>query len=108
MILSEIEKWRDTYIIEVYHQRVHSSLKMSPIRKYEEGIFGTADKPGTGLPHADHRRRPAAVSIGRAARCGKDRDGILQASSLLEHYLKRPPCPSHIHPSARRGADAAS
>jgi putative transposase len=50
MTLSEFEKWLATYIVEVYHQRVHSSLKMSPIRKYEEGIFGTAEKPGTGLP----------------------------------------------------------
>jgi putative transposase len=36
--------------VEVYHQRLHSSLKMSPVRKYEEGVFGNSDKPGTGLP----------------------------------------------------------
>jgi putative transposase len=50
MTLSEFEKWIAIYIVEAYHQRVHSSLKMSPIKKYEEGIFGTKDKPGTGLP----------------------------------------------------------
>jgi putative transposase len=50
MTLSEFEKWLTIYIVEIYHQRVHSSLKMSPVRKYEEGIFGTEDKPGTGLP----------------------------------------------------------
>ncbi|HEX8633975.1 MAG TPA: Mu transposase C-terminal domain-containing protein [Pyrinomonadaceae bacterium] len=50
MTLSEFEKWLATFIVEVYHQRIHSSLKMSPVRKYEEGIFGTSDKPGTGLP----------------------------------------------------------
>jgi putative transposase len=50
MTLSELEKWLSIFIVEVYHQRVHSSLKMSPVRKYEEGIFGTDDKPGTGLP----------------------------------------------------------
>jgi putative transposase len=50
MTLSEFEKWLATFIVEVYHQRVHSSLKMSPVKKYEEGIFGTKDKPGTGLP----------------------------------------------------------
>jgi putative transposase len=50
MTLSEFEKWLAIYIVEVYHQRVHSSLKMSPIKKYEEGIFGRKDKPGTGLP----------------------------------------------------------
>jgi putative transposase len=50
MTLSEFEKWLATFIVEVYHQRVHSSLKMSPVKKYEEGVFGTKDKPGTGLP----------------------------------------------------------
>jgi putative transposase len=50
MTLSEFEKWLTTYIVEVYHQRVHSSLKMSPVRKYEEGILGPSDRAGTGLP----------------------------------------------------------
>jgi len=50
MTLSELEKWLAIFVVEVYHQRIHSALKMSPIRKYEEGIFGTKDRPGTGLP----------------------------------------------------------
>lgn len=50
MTLSELERWLTTYVVEVYHQRFHSTLKMSPIKKYEEGIFGTKDRPGTGLP----------------------------------------------------------
>lgn len=50
MTLSEFEKWLAIYIVEVYHQRVHSALGMSPIRKYEEGVFGTKEKPGTGIP----------------------------------------------------------
>lgn len=50
MTLFELEKWLATYIVEVYHQRVHSALKMSPVKKYEQGIFGTKDQPGVGLP----------------------------------------------------------
>jgi len=50
MTLFEFEKWLATYIVEVYHQRVHSALKMSPVKKYEQGIFGTKDLPGIGLP----------------------------------------------------------
>lgn len=50
MTLSELETWLTEYITGVYHQRVHSALKMSPIKKYEEGILGLKDKPGTGLP----------------------------------------------------------
>lgn len=50
MTLTEFEKWLATFIVEIYHQRIHSRLKTSPVKKYEEGIFGTGDKPGTGIP----------------------------------------------------------
>lgn len=50
MTLSEFEKWLATFIVEVYHQRVHNSLHTSPVKKYEQGIFGTKDEPGVGLP----------------------------------------------------------
>lgn len=39
-----------TFIVQVYHQRVHSSLNMPPMEKYRQGIFGTKDMPGRGLP----------------------------------------------------------
>jgi putative transposase len=46
----ELERWIADLIVNVYHRRVHSSLGMSPLEKYEEGILGTATKPGRGLP----------------------------------------------------------
>lgn len=50
LTLQELETWLATYIIEVYHQRVHSGIGMSPLRKYEEGVFGSNGRPGCGLP----------------------------------------------------------
>lgn len=50
MTLSEFERWLATYIVEIYHCREHSSLGVSPLDKLKEGIFGTAQKPGSGLP----------------------------------------------------------
>lgn len=50
MTLNEFERWLATYIVEVYHQRAHSSLGMSPVSKLKEGVFGCSTKPGTGLP----------------------------------------------------------
>lgn len=50
LTLSELEKWLATYITEVYHQRIHTGIGMPPIKKYEEGIFGTKNRPGTGMP----------------------------------------------------------
>jgi putative transposase len=48
--LSEFEKWLTIYIVEIYHQKLHSAIKTTPARKYEDGIFGTKNNPGIGLP----------------------------------------------------------
>jgi putative transposase len=37
-------------ITEIYHQRLHRELGTSPITRYQEGIFGTAERPGRGVP----------------------------------------------------------
>lgn len=50
LTLSEFETWLATYIAKVYHLRIHDSLRMAPIEKYREGIFGDSQRPGIGLP----------------------------------------------------------
>lgn len=50
LTLTELERWLLIYITGVYHQRFHSGIQCSPIKKYEEGIFGSAKVPGSGLP----------------------------------------------------------
>lgn len=47
---SEFEGWLVTLICKVYHQRLHSSIGMTPQRKWEIGIFGNNETQGTGLP----------------------------------------------------------
>jgi len=48
--LSELEKWLITFICKVYHQRRHSNIGMSPVKKWEIGTMGNADTPGRGIP----------------------------------------------------------
>jgi putative transposase len=48
--LKELETWLATFFVEVYHQRVHSALGMSPAEKYLQGVLGTKDQAGTGIP----------------------------------------------------------
>lgn len=48
--LEELDTWLATFFVEVYHQRLHSSLSMSPAQKYLQGILGTKDQAGTGIP----------------------------------------------------------
>lgn len=48
--LSEFEAWLAVYVAQVYHQRKHSSLGTTPLARYREGVFGTEQRPGVGLP----------------------------------------------------------
>jgi putative transposase len=49
--IKELEKWLATFITGVYHNRMHKSIKSSPIAKYNEGIYGSDTQIGIGLSH---------------------------------------------------------
>lgn len=49
MTKSEFEEWLVTLICKVYHQRRHSGIGMSPMKKWEVGVFGNAEVQGVGL-----------------------------------------------------------
>ena len=46
------------YIAKVYAHKFHAGIKTTPLAKYKEGILGTADRPGVGLP--DRLAEPTA------------------------------------------------
>jgi len=48
--LKEFEEILLIYITQIYHQRFHNGINTTPLAKYMEGIFGSADRPGTGYP----------------------------------------------------------
>lgn len=50
MTRSEFEVWLMNLICKIYHQKVHSKLGMTPLKKWEYGIFGDAVDPGVGVP----------------------------------------------------------
>lgn len=50
LTLAEFETWLAVQIVEVYHQQRHAGMGMPPIKRYEQGIFGTDEQPGIGLP----------------------------------------------------------
>lgn len=49
LTFAELEKWIVTWITKVYHHQKHSELRMSPLQKWEDGIWGTLAEPGVGL-----------------------------------------------------------
>ncbi len=50
MTKSEFETWLVGWICNVYHERLHKGIGMSPRKKWEIGIFGNADVQGVGVP----------------------------------------------------------
>ncbi len=55
---SEFEHWLTIYITKYYHRKLHSSINLPPIKKYEQGLlYGDQERP-TGLPDpiGDERR----------------------------------------------------
>ncbi|MEP5071303.1 MAG: Mu transposase C-terminal domain-containing protein, partial [Crocinitomicaceae bacterium] len=58
LTINDLEKWLLIFITQVYHKRIHSSIHISPIQKYEEGIVGNQETLGTGLqPRILNERR---------------------------------------------------
>lgn len=55
--LDEFEKWLLVFITKIYHQRKHSSLEMSPLEKYKEGVLGSNNVLGRGISPRIHDYR---------------------------------------------------
>ena len=51
MTLFEFETWITEFIVNVYHKKVHSELGMSPNEKYKQGVLGSDNSLGSGLPN---------------------------------------------------------
>lgn len=92
MTLTEFERWLVNYIVNVYHERPHSSLDMPPVQKYSEGILGNDQNIGTGLPEIiedeEKLRMCLLPSIERAIkRDGVVIDGIKYYHDVLRSWI---------------------
>lgn len=50
LTLDELEKWLLTYITQVYHKRLHTTLGKSPEAQWHMGIYGDGINYGMGIP----------------------------------------------------------
>ncbi|MDQ2069817.1 Mu transposase C-terminal domain-containing protein [Natronospira bacteriovora] len=48
LTLRELEEWLLHLAVGMYHNKVHSQLETTPLKKYEQGILGTDEQPGIG------------------------------------------------------------
>jgi putative transposase len=47
--IKELETWLANYLVGVYHQRLHTGIKTTPLARWKEGINGSATQIGVGL-----------------------------------------------------------
>lgn len=82
--LSEFEKWFATLVVEVYHQRNHSALGMSPLRRYEQ-----ASRKGPRPMPDMHRLRLDFLPCAERSvqRYGISLDGIRYYSDVLRRWI---------------------
>lgn len=49
MTLKEFEQWLANLILGKYHHRVHKALHVTPLKRHQDAILGTDDRPGVGM-----------------------------------------------------------
>lgn len=50
LTLAEFERHLVDFLVNIYHRRVHSELRVPPVRQWQVGIMGDGERKGTGLP----------------------------------------------------------
>ena len=50
MTLAEFEKWFTIYLTKKYHVDMHDGINTTPTARFVEGIMGSDDRPGIGVP----------------------------------------------------------
>jgi putative transposase len=48
MTLKEFNCWFANLVLGIYHHRVHSEIGVTPLKRYQDGILGSATQPGVG------------------------------------------------------------
>ncbi|MHB1697432.1 MAG: transposase [bacterium] len=93
--MKELERWIAEFIVNSYHKTIHSSLGTTPEKKYETGVFGDADTPGTGLPDIMDREEAERIRISllpfeerTVQKDGISFEGIKYFHDLLRKYIR--------------------
>lgn len=93
LTLFELEQFLARFFANEYHRSVHSTLGMSPLRKWNEGIFGTRDAPGCGPPMPINDPQRLLLDFlplvrRKITRTGISWDRINYMDDVIKSYLK--------------------
>jgi len=94
LTLREFEQWLTTYITNVYHKSVHSGTGQIPLERFRDGILGTPDLPGIGLPERLNDERQVRLDFMPAIlrsvqQYGVQVDHIHYYADVLRSYIDR-------------------
>jgi len=94
MTLSDFEEWLAVLIVDKYHNTLHSGIGMTPLQKYNEGIFGTDTQPPKGLPPIIEDQLRFRVNMlpqeeRTIQRDGVSIDGIKYYHPIFETFIKQ-------------------
>lgn len=94
LTLREFEQWLTTYIIEIYHRSVHSTTHQMPYERFRDGILGTPDQPGTGMPERIYDEKQVRLDFMPAIRRTVQQSGVLidhvhYYADVLRNYVGR-------------------
>lgn len=92
LTLEEFEEWLLIQIVDVYHNKVHRGIGMTPLQKYKEGIFGGGDTPPKGLPPMIQDVQRFTINMlptikRNVQRYGIQIDNITYQSEVLEKWV---------------------
>jgi putative transposase len=94
LTLKEFEQWLTTYIIEVYHKSVHTQTNQIPFERFRDGILGTPDQPGIGLPERLYDEQQVRLDFMPAIQRSVQQYGVLvdhvhYYADVLRPYINR-------------------
>lgn len=99
--LEELEKWLATFIVGVYHQRVHTAINVTPQVRYLEGINGTTEQIGIGQSKPIENELKLKLDFMPFVERSVQRYGISIDSIWYYHDILRKWIHSYEQPNAR-------
>lgn len=61
--LAEFERWLIIYITKIYHNRIHSGINNTPTQQFNDGILGTKNTLGRGIPPRINNERKVRLDF---------------------------------------------
>lgn len=92
MTKSEFETWLVTLICKVYHQKMHTGIGMTPMRRWEIGIFGNASVQPIGIPSVPANRQTVLLDflphfLRTIQAFGVTIDGMTYYANILRQWI---------------------